>query len=108
MAKGLVTRGYNGQPQPRANNMNKLEWDDDLAEMAQRWSDQCRGGHDRNRLVPEFSEFPNVGQNVALRTTWPRFAGHTNVSEFATLWFDEVFSSFANNSFSSIIPKDSF
>ncbi|CAB3372010.1 Hypothetical predicted protein [Cloeon dipterum] len=46
---------------PPAKNMNELTWDDELAEVAQRWAEQCTFGHDRNRTVDRFA----VGQNVA-------------------------------------------
>lgn len=35
VAKGEETLGVNNQPQPKATNMNKLSWDDDLAKVAQ-------------------------------------------------------------------------
>ncbi|XP_037780969.1 venom allergen 5-like [Penaeus monodon] len=38
--------------QPPALNMRAMEWDDELAAVAQRWADQCMPGHDRSRNVP--------------------------------------------------------
>ena len=35
VARGLEPRGVGGKGQPRAANMRKLSWDDDLAEVAQ-------------------------------------------------------------------------
>ena len=35
VARGEETRGLNGVPQPGATDMFKLEWDDELAELAQ-------------------------------------------------------------------------
>lgn len=48
--------------QPSAGDMMELEWDDELATVAQRHADQCQVGHDCNdcRRVARFK----VGQNV--------------------------------------------
>jgi len=62
VAKGLEWRGSPG-PQPPAANMRQLQWDDELALMAQTHANQCIFGHDPNRnvgesqlnLVPTFS-----------------------------------------------------
>merc|ERR1712106_1268645 len=35
--------------QPGASNMRKLTWNDELAEIAQRWAGQCSFGHDETR-----------------------------------------------------------
>ena len=35
--------------QPAAVNLRELVWDDELAEVAQRWADQCMPGHDHDR-----------------------------------------------------------
>ena len=43
----LATGKESGQPS--ATNMKKLKWSDELAKIAQRWADQCPGGHDGNR-----------------------------------------------------------
>lgn len=73
--------------QPPALNMRAMEWDDELAAVAQRWADQCMPGHDRSRNVPRFT----VGQNVAAAWTFDRDLGDT--PDFATqieAWFNEV------------------
>ncbi|XP_066999091.1 venom allergen 3 homolog isoform X2 [Anabrus simplex] len=59
VASGRERRGLSG-PQPQASNMKKLIWDDDVAEVAQRWADQCRKGHDQCRNDRRFG----VGQSV--------------------------------------------
>jgi len=46
---------------PPALNMVNLVWDDCLAEIAQRWADQCYYYHDENRRT---SLFNRVGQNL--------------------------------------------
>ena len=67
----LRAKVANGQEhgQPSAQNMNKLEWDDELARNAQLWADQCpdkswNGGtsHDANRLT--IVHDGPIGQNV--------------------------------------------
>merc|ERR1711955_163829 len=45
VAMGNETHGA----QPQAANMMKMVWSDELAEIAQRWTDQCIFGHDSNR-----------------------------------------------------------
>jgi len=44
-----------------------LEWDDDLAKLAQRWMDQCIYKHDTARKT---CKFDMVGQNIAQATSW--------------------------------------
>ena len=48
--------------QPSAADMMELQWDDELAAVAQRHADQCQLGHDCNqcRRVSRFK----VGQNI--------------------------------------------
>lgn len=48
IAKGEEERGVGG-PQPPASNMRELRWNDELASIAQRWTDQCVWGHDKDR-----------------------------------------------------------
>ncbi|CAG9768596.1 unnamed protein product [Ceutorhynchus assimilis] len=69
VASGQETRGTLGR-QPTASNMNILQWDDELAEIAQRWADQCLGlddelQHDECRKTNRF----DVGQNVLTALT---------------------------------------
>ncbi|XP_076045444.1 venom allergen 5.01-like [Oratosquilla oratoria] len=73
--------------QPAAINMQTMVWDDELANVAQRWADQCMPGHDASRNVARFT----VGQNVAATWTFERDIGDT--PDFATqieAWFNEV------------------
>jgi hypothetical protein len=67
------TRDMNGRAQPRAANMYKLTWDDELAAGAQQWSTRCREGH---------SMIPGIGENIAL--------GDLTPLELAELWFNEI------------------
>merc|ERR1719187_1289737 len=57
VASGQETIG----PQPGASNMMKLVWNDELADIAQRWADQCVVGHDSRRYMCDYTL---VGQNV--------------------------------------------
>ncbi|KAH7968318.1 hypothetical protein HPB52_007708 [Rhipicephalus sanguineus] len=72
---------------PTATNMHRLEWDDELAEVAQAFADQCKGQPDKQeqRIT---TKFQNVGQNFAhnLESTNDPVAGSaSHVKE----WFDQ-------------------
>ncbi|KAK2583874.1 hypothetical protein KPH14_001148 [Odynerus spinipes] len=83
VAKGLENRGKPG-PQPPAKNMKTLEWDDELAKIAQRWANQCDFKHDRCRNVATSS----VGQNLAMQSSsGDSFAP---VKDLIRMWEDEV------------------
>jgi len=58
--RASVARGETNQPP--ASNMMQLEWDNELAYIAQRWADQCKFTHDCSncRTVSRF----RVGQNL--------------------------------------------
>nr|CAD7256849.1 unnamed protein product [Timema shepardi] len=58
VALGEESRGNPG-PQPSAANMRKMSWNEELAKIAQRWVDQCIGGHDACRNTDRYY----VGQN---------------------------------------------
>ncbi|XP_069677992.1 venom allergen 5-like [Periplaneta americana] len=66
VAAGKEKRGKPG-PQPSASNMMMLAWDDELAQVAQRWADQCNFWHDKCRNVERFGW---VGQNLYLSSNW--------------------------------------
>jgi len=80
----------NQQGLPAAKEpMPDLKWDDTLAEVAQRWMDQCRWEHDTNRLTEKFPI--SVGQNLYM--SWTKGAGRPidrpwKVSVDA--WYSEV------------------
>ena len=73
----LRAKVANGQeiqgPQPPAADMFELEWDDELATIAQRWADQCSFGHDRNRKVERFHVGQNVYQSSSSQISPPNF-----------------------------------
>jgi hypothetical protein len=52
-----------GQFHPKASNMEKFTWNDNLAQAAHNWANQCNFEHDTNdnRSVPGFR---SVGQNL--------------------------------------------
>ena len=82
--------------QPSATNMNKLEWDDELASNAQLWADQCPDGswvvsdappHDPNRNTIVYDG--HIGQNMA--DSW-NSANNMDwgLSTKVQKWYDEV------------------
>merc|ERR1719427_651290 len=66
----------------------ELEWDDELAEIAQGWANQCNFAHDTCRLTSDGC-YDSVGQNIA-------YQGSTGSNvpldwEAAiTAWYDEI------------------
>lgn len=66
VASGLVG------DEPPATDMVKLAWDDDLAQVAQGWVDQCHFGHNPNRTA-QYGALAGgstyVGENLALYLT---------------------------------------
>merc|ERR1711872_739211 len=77
--------------QPGASNMRKLVWNDELAEVAQRWVDQCKGPvHDMNRNMCDGTL---VGQNVYWSSSsWSSTEDQlmASVDEVVTGWYSEV------------------
>ena len=86
----------NEDGQPSATNMNKLEWDDELASNAQLWADQCPDGswvvsdsppHDPNRNTIVYDG--HVGQNMA--DSWNSQDNMVwGLSTKVQAWYDEV------------------
>jgi len=74
VAAGLETQGN----QPSASNMRKLVWNDELAETAQRFTNQCIGGHDK---VRNMCDGTSVGQNYAWKSEW-KWNGKWNGKEW--------------------------
>ncbi|XP_051163653.1 venom allergen 3 homolog [Leptopilina boulardi] len=85
VAVGGERRGNPG-PQPRAINMPNMVWDQELANIAQRWANQCRPGHDRCRNVYRFT----VGQNVATLSNTGTSHPVNIITRLVQLWYDEV------------------
>jgi len=86
LANGLEKRGQPG-PQPPAADMEEMEWDEELARVAQRHADQCVFAHDCSqcRKVPRFV----VGQNLYIYKQ-SRKSADTNWKRAITDWYDEV------------------
>jgi len=86
IANGRERRGKPG-PQPPAANMEQMEWDEELARVAQRHADQCVFAHDcsKCRKIPRFV----VGQNLYIYKQ-SRKSATTNWTRSITDWYDEV------------------
>ncbi|KAH6936023.1 hypothetical protein HPB50_012536 [Hyalomma asiaticum] len=72
---------------PPARNMYRLRWDDELAQVAQAFTNLCDDRHDKE-AQRKTSKFPKVGQNIA----WNYEAKDTRVIDSAgrvTDWFEE-------------------
>ena len=84
MAKGEQRR------QPAAANMRKMVWNTELAEIAQRWADQCTFAHDRVRSKKDGTR---VGQN-AYTASGPRKSESDRVQKsmgsVTQEWYNEV------------------
>ncbi|XP_042862141.1 venom allergen 5-like [Penaeus japonicus] len=63
VARGEESQGDAG-PQPKGADIRELVWNEELAQVAQAWASQCKGGHDgyANRKI--CSRNYAVGQNV--------------------------------------------
>ncbi|KAH8024830.1 hypothetical protein HPB51_001463 [Rhipicephalus microplus] len=72
---------------PGATNMYRMKWDDDLAQVAQAFTNLCDDRHDKE-VQRKTSKFPKVGQNIA----WNYEPTQTEVIDSAGRvkdWFDE-------------------
>ena len=89
LAKGLEKRGHNmgGDPQPKAADMLEMSWDDQLAEVAQRWADQCVWAHDKKRDTPKFND--GAGQNMYMEGLF-KADEKLDFQNFVVQWYDEV------------------
>ncbi|XP_011645540.1 venom allergen 3-like [Pogonomyrmex barbatus] len=83
VASGQETRGNPG-PQPSAKSMPNLSWDNQLAEIAQRWANQCKFEHDKCRDVAKYQ----VGQNIAI--SYASGQNTSSLGDLIQLWYDEV------------------
>eukprot|EP00092_Neocalanus_flemingeri_P011792 GFUD01012715.1.p1 GENE.GFUD01012715.1~~GFUD01012715.1.p1 ORF type:complete len:422 (+),score=81.87 GFUD01012715.1:188-1453(+) len=86
VAAGLETNGN----QPKASNMRKISWNEELAEIAQRWVDQCIFGHDE---IHNLCDGTSVGQNAFLafdRSEETQDEVMAKVDKPVTAWYAEV------------------
>ncbi|XP_063606364.1 uncharacterized protein LOC134781210 [Penaeus indicus] len=63
VARGEEIAGDAG-PQPTGADIRELVWNDELAQVAQAWAEQCKGGHDGYAKRRICSRNYAVGQNV--------------------------------------------
>jgi len=87
-----VAKGEQKEPkqQPSASNMKKLLWNEELANIAQRWADQCDFSHDKNRKTLDRTY---VGQNAYLGTSSQKDDLESIMSKMdvpVQAWYDEV------------------
>lgn len=86
VAKGEET--FNNQP--KAADMREMVWNDELEAVAQRWSDQCTFGHDKDRKKLDGTY---VGQNAFISMN-SRKADEDEANKGAVnsvqAWYDEV------------------
>ncbi|KAF0287723.1 Venom allergen 5 [Amphibalanus amphitrite] len=68
---------------PEAANMGVLTWDEEIAQIAQRWALQCHFGHDGCRDLPNMK----VGQNVAIAGS--SVSGPPNMTSLAVMWYEK-------------------
>ncbi|XP_063988752.1 venom allergen 3-like [Diachasmimorpha longicaudata] len=84
VANGKEVRGVNG-PQPAAKNLGPLTWNDEIAETAQRWADQCKFQHDQCRNTPTMY----VGQNIGFMSSTAGW-NDENLLKMVDNWYNEV------------------
>merc|ERR1712106_1010834 len=76
--------------QPGASNMRKLTWNDELAEIAQRWAGQCSFGHDETRNLCDGTL---VGQNAYQgEADYGQYDYELNpaIGDAVNAWYNEV------------------
>ena len=89
MANGQIFSETSQTSYPKASNMQKLSWDNNLATLAQRWVNQCLFQHDsnENKRIPPFGF---VGQNLYWFTTSGSFPSIRQIySDALKGWFEE-------------------
>jgi len=86
IAKGEETKGVGGG-QPSATDMYELKWNDELAQIAQTWADQCTRNHDKQRGTDKYG---HVGQNIARSGSSAPFSSTRNYDSHIQGWYDEV------------------
>ncbi|XP_042878719.1 unconventional myosin-XVI-like [Penaeus japonicus] len=89
VASGAETLGDPG-PQPGGSNIRELKWNDELAQVAQAWMNQCTFAHDCSDCRKICSRDYAVGQN--LYTFWTSELNENSImwTEAIQSWYDEV------------------
>jgi len=95
VAKGQEKKHAKGTsgPQPPASNMNELVWDDEVAKMAQTWTDQCSATpHDTNRKMVKAGHPTGLycGQNVYNSWSSDGPAKSKDLAHAVQSWYNEV------------------
>ncbi|XP_075147591.1 venom allergen 5 isoform X2 [Haematobia irritans] len=81
----VATGRYPGQP--GAENMREIIWDEELAERAQQWAENCQFRHDPHRTINRFT----MGQNLAIIwSTAPLDPDDGDFPSRIQSWFNEV------------------
>ncbi|KAG5343680.1 VA3 protein, partial [Acromyrmex charruanus] len=83
VASGKENKGNPG-PQPKAVNMVNLSWNKELANIAQRWANQCNYNHDACRDIDKYQ----VGQNIA--QSYSSGENDFTMRSFIEMWYNEV------------------
>jgi uncharacterized protein YkwD len=58
--------------QPSAQNMQEMQWDDELAAKAQQWANECTFQHDPSRYLGEFKHRRDESSPTPLMATQPK------------------------------------
>jgi len=74
---------------PKAANMMELEWDEELAKIAQGWANQCFYEHDDCRQTSDGC-YNSVGQNIAVRGVSRSKDAKVDWNEVVEAWYSEV------------------
>jgi uncharacterized protein YkwD len=71
--------------QPAAKDIEEMEWDTELAELAQTYANKCPDGHNPNRKTSSYS---SAGENLY----WSMSSAEKDVDygDAAQAWYDEV------------------
>ena len=71
--------------QPSAKNIEEMEWDDELADLAQKYANSCPAGHNQNRKTKSYSQ---TGENLY----WSMSSVDKDIdySDAVQSWYDEV------------------
>ena len=88
MRQKVASGGVSGQP--GASNMRKLIWNDELADIAQRWADQCQFGHDETRNMCDGTL---AGQNAYKgEADYGQYDYEMNprIGDAVQVWYNEV------------------
>ncbi|CAG0880681.1 unnamed protein product [Cyprideis torosa] len=76
-------------PQPKGKNVFELLWDEELAQSAQAWANQCNEeGHDCIECRMTLQGTP-VGQNIATTTGYGAVPNFANAMQGVQAWYDE-------------------